>query len=994
MNKVNSQTLKKGVHRAAPPFSGYVVGIGASAGGLEALEQFFDHCPADTGAVFVVIQHLSPDHKSMMNNLLARHTRMPVVMVEDGMQVQANQVFLIPPGSIMRVSSGQFHLSPKSPHGLTLPIDIFFTTLSEAYGSYALGVVLSGTGSDGTRGAVAINAAGGFLLAQDPEQAKFDGMPRSVIATGVVDEVLHAQQLGARIQLHIHNLPFQSPIKAIDAPSNNEALSSAEAIQALLQLLKQTGGINFQEYKSGTVMRRIERRMQVRHIPTINAYLDLLEEDRTELFVLRRELLISVTSFFRDPESFDVVAEKAVATLVANASSSDAIRVWTAGVSTGEEAYTLAMLFMEAFERERRWPNLKIFATDVNQQNIEVAAQGQYPESAAAELTPARLERFFVKNGSHFVVKPELRQSIVFAKHNLLDDPPFTRMDLVSCRNTLIYFRTDAQERAQRRLQYAVKPEGFLFLGSSESLAGATTAFANLSVKHKLFKRTAGVVPLVYESPHTTPSRVSYIGGKPLVSVTNARTVPSDGPIIEAGLSALMSAYTPPAILVNDRHEAVHLFGDLQPFFRVREGLASLDINRILPDPLVPVASALVFKSAKDGSKLVSDLLHVDLGGGNMSLLRLAAHPLKLHGEERFVLLCFERTSDNAEQGRATPINVDAETMARVDVLERELMATRESLQATIEELETSNEELQATNEEMMASNEELQSSNEELQSVNEELNTVNSEFQEKTAILSRLNSDMDSMTKAVGVATVFVDHELNLTRFSPDALDLFKLRNSDVGRPLDDIAHKLKYTELMSDIRRTLMTDRMFEREVMTEEGRLYLCRLLPYRVPSTQQHGVVATFVDVTVFRDLRRLQSIIDALPENIAVLEQDGKISMVNAAWRNFARANGDSNLSLSGPGSNYFAACGTTGGDGLPCDDDYAQRAVRGVRGVLEGTLPQFSLQYPCHSPTEKRWFVMSVTRVVGHEFGAVVSHFNISDWYTPHTAPKESGHAA
>lgn len=967
-----------GALQTASLFDGYVVGIGASAGGLEALELFFDHCAPDSGAAYVVVQHLSPDHKSMMNNLLARHTSMPVQMVEDGMPVNANQVYLIPPGAIMRVSSGQFHLSPKSPHGLTLPIDIFFNTLSDAYGSKAVGVVLSGTGSDGTRGAVAINAAGGFLLAQDPEQAKFDGMPRSVIATGVVDEVLLAQHLGARVLSHIQNQPYEVVTAPQAEPAHSEHLTDDEALQSLLALLKQTGGINFQEYKSGTVQRRIERRMQVRHMASLQAYLDLAEHDRAELFVLRRELLIAVTSFFRDPDSFATLAEKAVASIVKQAGAGDSIRVWVAGVSTGEEAYSLAMLFMEAFERERRWPNLKIFATDINQQNIDVAAQGQYPESAAAELTPERLERFFVKNGSYFAVRPELRQVIVFARHNLLEDPPFTRMDLVSCRNMLIYFRPEAQERAQRRLQYAVKPDGCLFLGSSEALTGNSPGFATVSAKHKIFKRTAGVLPLVYESMTPSVGTPSPVG-KRLIAA-KARPVPSDASLVDTALAALMTAYVPPAALVNDQHQVVHLFGDMKAFFQVREGLASLDLHRVLPDALVPVASALVFKATKDGIKVVSDTLRLSTGSEQTVPLRLVAMPLSLHGEERFVLLSFELLADKPARlaGDADQrIDVAGETLARVEILEGELMATRESLQATIEELETSNEELQATNEEMMASNEELQSSNEELQSVNEELNTVNAEFQEKTTILGRLNSDMDSMTKAVGVATVFVDQDLKLTRFSPDALELFKLRETDVGRPLDDIGHRLKYPTLIEDMRRTMLTDRMQEREVAAEDGRLYLCRLLPYRVPSTQLRGVVATFVDVTVFRDLRRLQSIIDALPEHVAVLEQDGQITMVNAAWRNFARANGDRDLAHSGPGSNYFDACQVGDQNG----DEYAHRAVRGVKGVLEGTLPFFTLQYPCHSPTEQRWFVMNVAPVSGHEFGAVVSHVNISAWY-------------
>ncbi len=972
MNNNRSTMKKLNTHLAQPPFRGYVVGIGASAGGLEALELFFDHCAVDSGAAYVVVQHLSPDHKSMMTNLLARHTTMPVVMVEDEMPLVANQVHLIPPGAVMRVVSGQLRLTPKSPHGLTLPIDIFFTSLADAFGNKAVGVVLSGTGTDGTRGAVAINAAGGFLLVQEPRQAKFDGMPRSALSTAVVDEVLPAEELAPRVLSHIRNVPYASDKPREDAP-RPQVLSADEALRDLLALLQHAGGIDFREYKPATVMRRIERRMQVRHVPDVASYLAQVEQDRAELFVLRRELLIAVTSFFRDPEAFDALAELVVAPLVAAASANDTLRVWVAGTSTGEEAYSVAMLFLEAFERERKWANLKVFATDVNQQNIDVATSGQYPESAAAELTPERLERFFTRNGNHFVVKPELRQAIVFARHNLLDDPPFTRMDLVTCRNTLIYFRPDAQERALQRLQYAVKPNGSLYLGSSESLANATSGFSTLHAKHKLFRRTGGTGRILFD----TTARVAGTGEPKAARSAKGKAVQalqSDGQLIEAGVATLLGTFAPPAMLVNDRHEAVHLFGNVQPFFRVKEGLASLDLSRILPERLVPVASALVFKATKGGERVVSAPLHLDDAGTDPVPLRLSAYPIQHPGDERFVLLCFEWLH-TAEPSAA--IDVDGETMARMALLERELMATRESLQATIEELETSNEELQATNEELMASNEELQSSNEELQSVNEELNTVNAEFQEKMLILNRLNTDMDSMAKAVGVATVFVDTDMHLTRFSPDALDIFKLRDTDLGRPLDDIAHRLRYPGLMSDLKRTLMTDRMTEHEVLSDDGRLYLCRMLPYSVPSSSQRGAVATFVDVTVFRDLQRMQAVIDALPEHVAVLEHDGRISMVNAAWRNFARANGDRELNHSGPGANYLDACRAAHDAG----DEFGVRAWRGVKSVLEGSHPLFSMQYPCHSPDEERWFVMNVAPVKGHEFGAVVSHVNISHWY-------------
>jgi two-component system CheB/CheR fusion protein len=451
-----------------------------------------------------------------------------------------------------------------------------------------------------------------------------------------------------------------------------------------------------------------------------------------------------------------------------------------------------------------------------------------------------------------------------------------------------------------------------------------------------------------------------------------------DADVLESGVSALMGAFVPPSILVNSNHEAVHMFGDVRRYLRMREGQATLALNRLLPDPLVPVASALLFKAARDSAVLVSDLVPFRTDGDDRQFVRLSARPLQLKTDERFSLLSFETHEPEPDAPVTTQVNVGTDTMERMTILESELVATRENLQATIEELETANEELQATNEELMASNEELQSSNEELQSVNEELNTVNTEYQEKVLILNRINADLDSMAKAAGVATVFVDQDLVLTRFSPDAAEIFRLRDTDIGRRLDDFAHSLRYADLITDIETTLRTERMIEREIATLDGRrTYLVRILPYAVPSSSVRGAVATFVDLTAFHDVQRLQSIIDALPQHIAVLEVDGIISMVNAAWIRFARANGDRDMLHSGPGANYFDACQPGPGP----DGKTALAAVRGLRAVLEGSESSFSMSYPCHSPSTRRWFVMNVERVVGPGLGAVVSHTDVTPWF-------------
>jgi two-component system CheB/CheR fusion protein len=955
--------------------SPHIVAVGASAGGLEALEKLFAGLACDTGATFVVIQHLSPDHKSMMANLLSRHTLMPVVMVEQDMPIEPNKVYLIPPGSIMHMGEGKLTLTPKNPRTLTLPIDVFFKSMAQHYGARSVGVVLSGTGSDGTRGAAAINDAGGFLIAQEPENAKFDGMPRSIISTGLVDAILPVEKIGERLLAHITNQPIVMAAVAIDQPAGRAMASTPEAaLNGILRLLLQLGGIDFQEYKPGTVMRRIERRMTVRQVISLESYLDLLGSDRNEVLILRREMLIPVTSFFRDTDAFEILGRQVIEPMVARKEAGDTIRVWAAAVSTGEEAYSLAMMFLEAFDSLKRWPSLKIFATDVEQQNIETAGAGTYPESIAAEVSPQQLERFFVKRGTNFVVKNELRQCIVFARHNMLSDPPFTRMDLVVCRNALIYFRTQAQERALKRLQYALLPRAYLFQGSSESLSDLQKDFTPISAKHKIWQM---VKPMNQPLDMAKGSGYGFTPVPPMPGLS-PRPARVKSTAIEQGYAALLSAFSPPAaILVNARQELVHSYGSVAKFLHLRSGHASLELNRILPEPLVPVAVALLFKAGREKVSVSSDRLRFTNHDGTQEYLRLSAWPVEETDGERLTLLAFEQLNAPSTSEAVTAIDVDSETVERMELLERELTATRESLQATVEELETSNEELQSTNEELMSSNEELQSSNEELQSVNEELNTVNAEYQEKIDILNRLNADLDNMAEAVSAGTVFVDERMHLTRFSPDATQIFRMRETDIGRPLDDLAHTLLYPELISDLNRTLRDGKRVEKEIRGINGLHYFVRMLPYSVPSTSVKGAVITFMDVTALHEVSRLQGILDALPEHIAVLNSAGVITQVNTGWREFAKGNGDPFLARSGPGVNYLDVCKDIH---EPPNDPTAPMAQQGVRDVLEGRRKHFSMEYPCHSPTEERWFVMQVSPLTGAQPGAVVSHVNITDW--------------
>jgi len=961
------------------PFQGYIVAVGASAGGLDALERFFEALPAQSGAAYVVVQHLSPDHKSMMVNLLGRHTEMPVVTVEDGMAIAADRVHLIPPASIMRFEQGRLRLSPKDSRVLTLPIDLFFTSLAEAAGHRTIGLILSGTGSDGTRGAAVINEAGGLLLAQDPETAKFDGMPRSVIATGLVDAVLEPEDLAARVHEHMRQAPPAATPRRERAhpPAASERGTALEEIEHLLRNLC---GIDFRAYKPATVMRRIERRMKVRHVPSLEHYAELLEGDRSELATLRHELLIPVTSLFRDPESFEVLAEAAIGQLVRDRRDGQPLRIWVAGVSTGEEAYSLAILFAEACERERRWPDFKIFATDVEQQSIDTAGAGVFPEAITAEVSPERLQRFFVHRDNHFVIKPDIRQGIIFARHNLLMDPPFTRMDLVSCRNVLIYFKADAQEGVLRRLQYALAPGGFLFLGSSESLGGVHADFTPVSTKHKLFKvlRHGGLPLETSTKPMSrlpAPHRRRRGGG--------TATGQSDAAAIDAGLAALLRGYAPASLLLSHQHELLHVFGDASEYLRIGEGSATLDVAKLLPERLAPVAMALLHKAANGVSRLRSDVMSLPRADAPPLRLRLVVRPIAVPQGEPHLILSFEPEPEPEPEPAAAEVNgpnvidtlaLGRETGERVQTLEQELAATRESLQATIEELETANEELQATNEELMAANEELQSANEELQSVNEELYTVNAENQEKIGILNRLNADLDNLAKAVSIATIFVDEELRITRFTPEATKLFNVREADIGRPIGDFTNRLEHPAFAGELRRTVEQGRAVEHEIQAGNGRSYLARILPYELPNRETHGAVATFVDTTDLHDRECLHTTLNALPGPLALLDEDGRLAMVNAAWRDLAEAEtGAGRLVCAGPGESYLDAC-LQGAQ----DAGLGAAARDGIRAVLRGEREQIGLTYPGRGEEADRQYLLYVAPIRRAEGGAIISHLEIT----------------
>ncbi len=950
-------------------FAGRVVAIGASAGGLDALARVFKALPPDTGAAFVVIQHLSPDHKSMMADLLGRYTEMPVCVAEHDMALAPNRVHLIPPGKMMRVAGDRLQLAPKPEHGLTLPIDTFFSSLAEQFADRAIAVVLSGTGSDGSRGVQEINAAGGVFYVQDPATAKFDGMPLSASHAAQYDFMGSAEALAAQLTTQL-----VTPRAEGTRHLSPHAPAVAQPLDTIHEILLHSSGIDFRQYKPTTVLRRIERRMQVLHCPSLVEYRERLAGSPDEQVLLRRELLIPVTRFFRDAEVYDLLAEQVIPDLVTRAGH-EGIRAWVSCCATGEEAYSIAILFAEAFRKAGRTRPVKIFATDVEQQYLDHAAAGLYPETIAAEISPERLAQFFIERQGRYQVQPELRQMIIFARHNVIADPPFTRMNLVSCRNALIYMEPPAQESALRRLQYAMAPGAHLMLGPSESLGDLHRDFQALKSRSKVYRllrRDRSVATIDMRGLHQ-----SRLGETVRRGGTLPPMMPRPGN--DGALALLMQHYAPPSVVVSEARQLMRVYGDTRHLLQFTEGQATLDLMKLLPRDLVPVASMLLQAVTSDGAPQRSAPIRLPDGDG-WRRVQLVARPLDGSDDGGFAMLSLEDVPDH-ESGAAAPGGASAAEPAddrylrRIEELERDLAVMHDNLQATIEELETSNEELQATNEELMASNEELQSTNEELQSVNEELYTVNSEYQEKVDVLNSVNADLENVSKAAAIPTIFVDEELRLTRFTPEATPLFHLRQGDEGRSIEDFAHRLDYPSLFADLRLTLERGSVTEREVRSRNGQWWLARIQPYPGRSPGASRAVMTFVNIDSVKDSQRLQAVIDSLPQHVAVVDTHGAITLVNEAWRRFATENGDPAERSTGPGANYLRTCAESA-----LTEADARRAHEGLRAVLDGRLPMFQMHYPCHAPDRQRWFLMYVAPIGQAAGGAVVSHVDISEW--------------
>lgn len=858
-----------------PAASFPVVGIGASAGGLEALEQFLDHTPADSGAAFVVVQHLDPNHKGALPELLQRRTRMPVFQVEDGMRVEPNRVYVIPPNRDLVLEGGTLRLlKPAEPRGLRLPIDSFFLSLSDEMAERAIGVILSGMGADGTLGLRAIKGNAGLALVQDPGSAKYDSMPRSAIDAGVADVVAPAEELPVKLMAFFHG----ARDAVVETPEADEKRQSS--LEKIVALLRARSGRDFAPYKRSTIYRRVERRMGIHQFRKISQYVDFLHDNPQELGLLSRELLIGVTSFFRDPKAFAALREKALPALLASRPAGRVFRVWVPACATGEEAYSLAMLLKEALEEvagRGGGGRIQVFATDLDPDAVARARLGVYPEGIAADVSPERLRRFFVKEGGAYRVAKELRDTVVFAPHNVITDPPFTKLDLLSCRNLLIYLTAEVQKKLLPLFHYSLNPEGILFLGSAETAGGFPNLFLPIDPQAKLYRRRpslAAARDVEFPSSYA-PSEDGELGA------ARGTPRPASAGLQELVDGVLLQEFGPPCVLVDERGDLLYVHGRTGKYLEPAAGKANLNVFAMAREGLRHPLWGAVQRAHGGQEPVCCKGLRVKTNGSHQ-LVDLTVKPLDEPQALRGLLLVvFQEVAAPRRRSRSRLAQAEGGEAPpeRVEELERELQQSRECLQTKREEMQTSqeelksaNEELQSTNEELQSTNEELTTSKEEMQSLNEELLSVNTEMQAKIEELSRISNDMRNLLNSTDIATLFLDNDLNVRRFTPQATRIIKLIPSDVGRPITDIVSDLDYAGLAEDVREVLENLVFKEREAATVDGRWFQVRILPYRTYENRIDGVVLTFSDITVAKQLEQaLRDAQQAAQQRVEALE---------------------------------------------------------------------------------------------------------------------------
>ncbi len=877
----------------------YIVAVGGSAGSLEAFEQFFRNMPDVSGAAFVMISHLDPTQKGMMPELLQRYTKMKVFEAGDGTKVMPNCVYVIPSNKDMAILHGTLQLlEPTATRGLRLPIDFFFKHLGQDQNKMAVGIIMSGMGSDGTAGLKIIKEHLGMVMVEEPESANYDSMPHSAIDTGLVDYIAPADILPSKLIAYIKQ--SSNPL--------SEHFGTAEKVVSALQkifiLLRGETGNDFSPYKRTTTLRRIERRMNVHSIGTIEQYVRFLQDNPQEVELLFKELLIGVTNFFRDPDAFELLKNTVVPDILKNKAKERSVRVWVPGCSTGEEAYSIAIIFSECLSKLRLKSDFKvqIFATDIDKAAIDKARQGLYPANIAADLSPERLEHFFSKEDNKYQINKDIREMVVFAPHNIAMDPPFTKLDLISCRNLLIYLTAELQKKLIVLFHYSLGPNGILFLGTSETTGRFTDLFSTVDIKWKIYKRSqslqapADMADFAHFYREAIPA--GRIGGKQTAELAS---------IPEVANRMLLEDFTPSAVFINDQGDVVYIHGRTGKYLEPPAGKTNMNIYAMAREGLrIELPGAI--REAKSQNKVITLKGIKVRTNGDFQTIDLTVKPVVQPGiQQSLYMLVFENVAMPPKEGKPMGSRGGSSSQLKeINIeMEKELKHTKELLQTTTEEMQLSQEELKSTNEELQSTNEELQSTNEELssskeemQSLNEELMTVNSELQVKVEEFALANSDMKNLLNRTEIATVFLDNDLNIRRFTPEATGIFKLIQSDVGRPISHIVSNLQYDDIISDIRKVLDSLMYKEAQVQAVDGHWYLMRIMPYRTHDNAIDGVVINFIDITTIKKMEIslheeevsaqkarvfAEGIIATIREPLVVLDPDFKVIQANQSF---------------------------------------------------------------------------------------------------------------
>jgi len=890
-----SQRGKRVNPRKPPPQDTLIVGIGASAGGLEAFKEFFTLMPADSTLAFVLVQHLAPDHQSLLAELIGRTTTMPVVEATHGTRVEPRHVYVIPPNATLTIAGGVLQVcKPAPPREHRLPINTFFTSLAADQGDRAVCVVLAGSGSDGTKGVGAIKDHGGLALAQSgSDHEAMTGMPANAVATGLVDAVLPVADMPARL------LAYQKQMHAAHRQKGSDGVRGdvAEHLNTICELLHAEVGHHFGQYKEKTLMRRVQRRMLVVQAETVTDYIDYLRQHPNENELLFREFLIGVTEFFRDPAAFEVLRTIAIPALVADKTSDDVLRVWVPGCATGEEAYSIAILLREAMGSQRGL-KVKIFATDIDDKAIDAARAGRYRPPLIG-ISPERLQRWFSKDRDGYCVSKQIREMCIFSTHSVIKDPPFSRMDLVSCRNLLIYLNNDLQERLVQSFHYALRPGGFLLLGTSERLAKNARLFTELDKKQRLY--------VCREDAHTHPRDFPNVQHRPDPSAGHARHDSTrqidDG--IDQQVRQVLEPWSPAYVVIDASHDVLRFGGDTGRYLSPSAGAASLNLFQLLDKPLRAGVRAAVLQAFASGQQVIREGLTILLHGHERPL-RLIVEPLAQDDDKAgMCVVAFDELEPAPHTAEPATGGKRGSHLARIQALEDELRRTRAQLHTAVdlhetasEELKSANEEYQSVNEELQSANEELETSTEEMQSINEELQTVNAELKNKNEALNRVNSDIRNLLDSTHIATLFLDRDLHIRSYTPAMTGLFHLRDGDKGRPITEISPRINYPELQSDVAHVLHHLTVTERLLRgSGEAPTFLLRMRPYLTIANVVDGVVLTFVDITESQRLNsahaQMAAIVNSSRDAIFGFSLDERISSWNAsAERIFGLVAGD------------------------------------------------------------------------------------------------------